>query len=222
LNIIPKIGFGSNIGNLKGDFIISVDDDYKFNYIFNNKDEIVPDGEPYLYWEFFEDKNKTYNIKGTYIPYDYDKDYENDILEQISYVKWGGNLDFYKLDHINTSVTVNLIKGKGFYEGEWDASNITITGRSIYKNNIDFVQNKPVIIKPIKLTNSPEFVINLLGSVIKVKLNTLIVDGNLLTELKANTNYVFNLTIDKTGSASIFISYSDTWNNTELGGNVIY
>jgi hypothetical protein len=223
LNIIPKIGFGSNIGNLKGDFIISVDDDYKFNYVFNNKDEIVPDGEPYLYWELFNDKIKTYSMKGTYIPNDYDKNYENDILEQsISNVKWGNTIIFDYLKHINTSVTVNLIKGKGFYEGEWDINNIKIKGVGIYKTDVIFQQNKPVIIKPIKLNNYSEFVINLLGNDIRIKLNTLTINNNLLSELEVNINYVFNLTIDKTGSASISISYSDTWNNKEIGGTIIY
>jgi hypothetical protein len=221
LNIIPNIISTSGFSSLETGKVIIQIDDYKFNYKLSNN-KVSADGEPYLYWEFFNDKDKTYNIKGNYIPDIYDINYENDILEQFSYVKWGSNINFDKLDHINTSVTVNLIKGKGFYEGEWNINNILIKGKDIYKTDVIFEQNKPIIIKPVKLNSNSEFVVNLLNKDISIKLTTLIIDNNLLTELKANTNYVFNLTIDKTGTTNISISYSDAWNNKEVGGTVIY
>ncbi|KAA6351145.1 hypothetical protein EZS27_001496 [termite gut metagenome] len=225
VSVYPKISFGSELPSLKGDFIIQINE-FKYNYNFNNLNEIIPAGEPYLYWEFFEKGN--YNVKGTYIPpYEYDKNYENDILEQnLLSVPWGEDLFFNKLGHINTLISVNLIKGKGFYEGEWETANPLIKGRGIYsvKSSDDIIleQNKPVIIKPILLNDNCKFIINFLEKELIVKLNSIIFNNQPLTELKANTSYVFDLTIDRAGTTNINIIYSDTWNVYNTKGTIVY
>ncbi|KAA6335369.1 hypothetical protein EZS27_016391 [termite gut metagenome] len=191
-----------------------------YNYICNDN-QVIPI-EPFLYWELVNDGYGYYDITGTYTPTEPDKKTGiKDILKQTTVVKYGDKIVFDSLAHINTLITVNLIKGTGFYEGEWDINKIGIKLIHLEGDEVSIENSVPVIITP-KTNTGGAIEINILGDKLNIKLYTLYYNGELIKNLNAGTSYVFDITVNRTGAINIGVKFNDWRYVTNATGIINY